>query len=108
MALMRTFQLSKVFMPVDVPTPVAALGQSLQDGVPLVIVTRGCFGRELDYGPGPARNDVQKNIWQTARDMRAEMPQVLITCIDVPSYLTSDWLQQCLEAPLNEYRELPR
>lgn len=106
MALMRTFQLSKVFMPCDVPTPVAALGQSLQDGVPIVIVTRGCFGRELDYGPGPCRNDTQKTIWQTARDMRAEMPQILITCIDIPINLSADMLQPCLEAPLNEYREL--
>eukprot|EP00421_Protoceratium_reticulatum_P051272 CAMPEP_0168440980 /NCGR_PEP_ID=MMETSP0228-20121227/43251_1 /TAXON_ID=133427 /ORGANISM="Protoceratium reticulatum, Strain CCCM 535 (=CCMP 1889)" /LENGTH=740 /DNA_ID=CAMNT_0008455285 /DNA_START=26 /DNA_END=2245 /DNA_ORIENTATION=- len=106
MALMRTFQLSRVFMPCDVPTPVAALGQSLQDGVPIIIVTRNCFGRELDYGPGPARNDVQKTIWQSARDMRAEMPQVLITTIDVPINLNSDMLQACLEPPLNEYREL--
>jgi len=106
MALMRTFQLSKVFMPCDVPTPVAYLGQNLSDGVPLVIVTRGCFGREMDYGPGPVRNDVQKTIWQTARDMRAEMPQILITCIDVPNYLGSDMMQACLESPLNEYREL--
>jgi len=106
MALLRTFQLSKVFMPCDVPTPVAALGQSLQDGIPLTVVTRGCFGRDLDYGPGPARNDVKKTIWQTARDMRAEMPQILITCIDIPINLGADMLQACLEPPLNEYREL--
>lgn len=106
MALMRTFQLSKVFMPCDVPTPVGYLGQSLNDGVPLIIVTRGCFGREMDYGPGPVRNTVQKTIWQTARDMRAEMPQILITCIDIPNNLDSSMLQACLEAPLNEYREL--
>mmetsp|Transcript_58217 Transcript_58217/g.170233 ORF Transcript_58217/g.170233 Transcript_58217/m.170233 type:complete len:670 (-) Transcript_58217:212-2221(-) len=106
MALMRTFQLSKVFMPCDVPTPVAALGQSLQDGVPLVVVTRGCFGRQMDYGPGPVRNDVQKTIWQTARDMRAEMPQIMITCIDIPNNLPSEMLQDCMQQPLNEYREL--
>lgn len=106
MALMRTFQLSKVFMPCDVPTPIAALGQNLNDGIPLIIVTRGCFGRELDIGPGPTRNDVQKTIWQTARDMRAEMPQILITTIDIPNDLGADQLQACLEAPLNEYREL--
>lgn len=64
---LRTFQLSKAFLPVDMPTPVQALGrrltlaigmfacewsgQSLQDGIPLVVVTRGCFGREMDFGP---------------------------------------------------------
>jgi hypothetical protein len=106
MALMRTFQLSKVFMPCDVPTPVAGLGQNLADGTPLIVVTRNCFGRELDVGPGPTRNDVQKTIWQTARDMRAEMPQICITTIDIPNDLGADMLQACLEAPLNEYREL--
>mmetsp|Transcript_5992 Transcript_5992/g.19188 ORF Transcript_5992/g.19188 Transcript_5992/m.19188 type:complete len:694 (+) Transcript_5992:113-2194(+) len=106
MGLMRTFQLSKVFMPCDVPTPVGAIGQSLQDGVPIIIVTRGCFGREMDYGPGPVRNDVQKTIWSTARDMRAEMPQILITCIDIPINLNSDVLQDIMQPPLNEYREL--
>lgn len=106
MALMRTFQLSKVFMPCDTPTPVGWIGQSLQDGIPITIVTRGCFGRELDFGPGPCRNDVQRTIWQMARDMRAEMPQVLITCIDVPNNLGSDMLQAVLESPLNEFREL--
>ncbi|CAE8622368.1 unnamed protein product, partial [Polarella glacialis] len=34
-ALLRTFQLSKVFLPVETATPVTALGQSLQDGIPL-------------------------------------------------------------------------
>jgi tetratricopeptide (TPR) repeat protein len=105
-ALIRTFQLSKVFLPVDMPTPVAALGQSLEDGIPLVVVTRGCFGRELDYGPGPVRNDIQKAVWQACRDMRAEMPQVLLTCIDIPNNLSSDIVQGCLEEPLNQYREL--
>lgn len=106
MALLRTFQLSKVFMPCDVPTPVGAIGQSLQDGVPIIIVTRGCFGRTMDYGPGPVRNDVQKTIWQTARDMRGEMPQIYITCIDIPINLSSDVLQDLTQEPLNEYREL--
>mmetsp|Transcript_70413 Transcript_70413/g.222451 ORF Transcript_70413/g.222451 Transcript_70413/m.222451 type:complete len:698 (+) Transcript_70413:71-2164(+) len=106
MALLRTFQLSKVFMPCDVPNPVAAIGQDLKDGIPLVIVTRGCFGREMDYGPGPVRNTMQKTIWQTARDMRAEMPQILITTIDIPIDLTSDVLQDIMQPPLNEYREL--
>lgn len=105
-ALLRTFALSKVFMPVDTPTPVASLGQSLADGIPIVIVTRGCFGRELDYGPGPVRNDIQRAVWQACRDMRAEMPQVLITCIDLPINLGSDMIEACLEPPLNEYREL--
>ena len=31
----------------------ALRGQSLQDGIPLVIVTRGCFGREMDIGSSP-------------------------------------------------------
>ncbi|CAK0863600.1 unnamed protein product [Prorocentrum cordatum] len=105
-ALLRTFALSKTFMPVDTPTPVAALGQSLADGIPIVVVTRGCFGREMDYGPGPVRNDIQKAVWQACRDMRAEMPQILITCIDIPLGLGSDVVQGCLDAPLNEYREL--
>ena len=62
MLRLRTFQLSKAFLPVETPVPVQALGlisaksrlfrgQSLQDGIPLVIVTRGCFGREMDIGP---------------------------------------------------------
>jgi tetratricopeptide (TPR) repeat protein len=105
-ALLRTFQLSKVFMPVDMETPVAALGQSLEDGLPLIVVTRGCFGRELDYGPGPVRNDIQKAVWQACRDMRAEMPQVLLTCIDIPANLNTDIVQGCLSEPLNQYREL--
>lgn len=45
-------------MPVDMPTPIAALGQSLQDGIPLVVVTRGCFGRQLDYGARARRREV--------------------------------------------------
>lgn len=106
MTLLRTFQLSKAFMPVDMPTPIAALGQSLQDGIPLVVVTRGCFGRQLDYGAGPLRNENQKQVWDTCRQMRADMPQVLITCIDLPINCTSDIVQACLEPPLNEYREL--
>lgn len=106
MALLRTFQLSKIFMPVDTSTPLASLGQSLQDGIPLVIVTRGCFGRDLDYGPGPSRNALQKSIWELCRSMRAEMPQVLITCIDLPINVSSDVVQACTSEPLNEYREL--
>lgn len=105
-ALLRTFQLSKVFMPVDTETPIAALGQSLQDGIPLVVVTRGCFGRELDCGPGPIRNELQKTIWDICRQMRADMPQVLISCIDLPINGSSDVVQACLEEPLNAYREL--
>merc|ERR1719436_1466691 len=105
-ALLRTFQLSKVFMPVDMPAPLAALGQSLQDGIPLVVVTRGCFGREKDYGSGPVRNDVRKTIWETVRNMRAEMPQVLISCIDLPIDCGAEVVQACLEPPLNQYREL--
>mmetsp|Transcript_81552 Transcript_81552/g.215134 ORF Transcript_81552/g.215134 Transcript_81552/m.215134 type:complete len:612 (+) Transcript_81552:16-1851(+) len=106
MALLRTFQLSKVFMPVDTSTPIAHLGQSLQDGIPLVIVTRGCFGRDMDYGPGPVRNDVQKTVWEICRQMRADMPQVLISCIDLPINVSPDVVQACLSEPLNEYREL--
>eukprot|EP00428_Durinskia_dybowskii_P043669 CAMPEP_0170256630 /NCGR_PEP_ID=MMETSP0116_2-20130129/28170_1 /TAXON_ID=400756 /ORGANISM="Durinskia baltica, Strain CSIRO CS-38" /LENGTH=565 /DNA_ID=CAMNT_0010507643 /DNA_START=7 /DNA_END=1704 /DNA_ORIENTATION=+ len=106
LSLLRTFQLAKAFMPVDMPTPVAALGQSLQDGIPLVVVTRGCFGRDLDYGLGPVRNENQRQVWETVRHMRAEMPQVLITCIDLPINCTADIVQSCLEPPLNEYREL--
>merc|ERR1719382_1026769 len=34
------------------------------------------------------------------------MPQVLITCIDLPINGATDVVQACLEAPLNEYREL--
>ncbi|CAE6908886.1 Nap1 [Symbiodinium natans] len=105
-ALLRTFQLSKAFLPVETPTPVQALGQSLQDGVPLVIVTRGCFGREMDIGNGPTRNDIQKAVWEAARRMRADMPQVLVTCIDVPLDAGSEVVNACLQAPLNEYREL--
>jgi len=105
-ALLRTFQLSKVFLPVETATPVTALGQSLQDGIPLVIVTRGCFGRPLDYGSGPVRNDIQAAVWDAARTMRAEMPQVLVSCIDVPNNVGSEVIQACLEPPLNEYREL--
>mmetsp|Transcript_11251 Transcript_11251/g.24369 ORF Transcript_11251/g.24369 Transcript_11251/m.24369 type:complete len:272 (-) Transcript_11251:177-992(-) len=105
-ALLRTFQLSKAFLPVDTPTPVATLGQSLQDGLPLIIVTRGCFGREMDQGPGPVRNDVQRTVWELCRQMRADMPQVLITCIDLPINLPQDVLRACFAAPLNEYREL--
>jgi len=106
MALLRTLQLSKVFLPVDTPAPVAALGQSLQDGLPIIVVTRGCFGREMDCGSGPIRNDVQKTVWDICRNMRAEMPQVLITCIDIPINCGTDVVQACLEEPLNEYREL--
>mmetsp|Transcript_37449 Transcript_37449/g.94145 ORF Transcript_37449/g.94145 Transcript_37449/m.94145 type:complete len:603 (+) Transcript_37449:81-1889(+) len=106
MALLRTFQLSKVFMPVDTPVPVAALGQNLQDGIPVIVVTRGCFGRDMDYGPGPVRNDVQKTVWEICRSMRAEMPQVLITCIDIPINCGTDVVQACLDEPLNMYREL--
>lgn len=106
MALMRTFQLSKAFLPVDLPTPLATLGQSLRDGIPLILVTRGCFGRALDFGAGPDRNNIQQAVWDKARAFRAEMPQVLITCIDVPNHVGSDVIQACLAAPLNEYREL--
>mmetsp|Transcript_39629 Transcript_39629/g.86353 ORF Transcript_39629/g.86353 Transcript_39629/m.86353 type:complete len:703 (+) Transcript_39629:79-2187(+) len=105
-ALLRTFQLAKVFMPTDVPTPVAQLGQNLDDGTPLVIVTRGCFGRDMDYGQGPVRNQSQNAIWETARQIRSEMPQVYITCVDIPINLGSDAVQAVLEPPLNEYREL--
>mmetsp|Transcript_22683 Transcript_22683/g.53469 ORF Transcript_22683/g.53469 Transcript_22683/m.53469 type:complete len:235 (-) Transcript_22683:74-778(-) len=105
-ALLRTFQLSKAFLPVETPTPVQTLGQSLQDGVPLVIVTRGCFGREMDIGNGPTRNDIQKAVWEAARRMRADMPQVVVTCIDVPIDAGSEVVNACLQPPLNEYREL--
>jgi tetratricopeptide (TPR) repeat protein len=105
-ALLRTFQLAKVFMPTDVPTPVAQLGQNLEDGTPLIIVTRGCFGRSMDYGPGPTRNQSQGAIWETVREIRAQMPQVYITCVDLPINLSSDHVQAVLEPPLNEYREL--
>lgn len=106
MALLRTFQLSQAFLPVDMPTPVINLGQSLQDGVPIIVVTRGCFGRSMDYGPGPARNDTQQLVWEVCRQMRAEMSQVLITCIDLPINCGADLAQACLSEPLNEYREL--
>lgn len=106
LSLLRTFQLSKAFMPVDVPKPIATISQSLRDGVPLIIVTRGCWGRDMDYGPGPARNDMQQAVWNACREMRAEMPQVLITCIDIPNNLPSEVVAQCRDAPLNEYREL--
>jgi len=105
-ALLRTFQLSKVFLPVEMPTPVQALGQSLQDGIPLVIVTRGCFGRAMDYGIGPTRNEIQQAVWDAARKMRADMPQVLITCIDLPIDAGPEVVNACLQSPLNEYREL--
>merc|ERR1712039_605184 len=109
-------ELSKVLMPTDVPVPVASLTQSLTDGVPLVIVTRGCFGRDIDVGPGPVRNGIvgpgsvrdteSKAVWDAVRDLRAKMPQVLITCVDVPLDMKSDDIQAVLEEPLNEYREL--
>jgi len=106
LALLRSFQLSKVFMPVETSTPVARLGQSLHDGLPIIVVTRGCFGRNMDYGPGPIRNEMQKKVWDTVRQMRADMPQVLITCIDLPIDCSAEIVQGCMEAPLNEYREL--
>lgn len=105
-ALLRTFQLSKVFMPVDMPNPVAAIGLDLQHGIPITIVTRGVVGRDLDNAVGPARNDTQKAIWNIVRSIRADQPQVLITCIDLPVNASADIVQACLEPPLNEYREL--
>lgn len=105
-ALLRTFKLSKIFLPVEMPTPVQALGQSLQDGVPLVIVTRGCFGREMDIASGPARNSIQKAVWEAARNMRADMPQVLVTCIDIPVDAGPEVVNACLQPPLNDFREL--
>eukprot|EP00930_Biecheleria_cincta_P035481 TRINITY_DN243_c0_g1_i1.p1 TRINITY_DN243_c0_g1~~TRINITY_DN243_c0_g1_i1.p1 ORF type:complete len:465 (-),score=105.43 TRINITY_DN243_c0_g1_i1:16-1365(-) len=105
-ALLRTFQLSKVFLPVESETPVQALGQSLSDGIPLVIVTRGCFGRAMDYGNGPSRNEIQKAVWEAARSMRADMPQVMVTCIDIPVDCPAEVVNACFQSPLNEYREL--
>jgi len=105
-ALLRTFQLAKVFMPVDMPNPVAAIGQNLADGIPITIVTRGVVGRDLDSAVGPARNDTQKAIWNIVRAIRADQPQVLITCVDLPVNASADVVQACLEPPLNEYREL--
>jgi len=106
MAMLRAFQLSQTYLPVDMPAQLASLGQSLQDGLPIIVVTRGCFGRSMDYGPGPARNDTQQSVWELCRQMRAEMSQVLITCIDLPINCSSDIVQACLSEPLNEYREL--
>ncbi|CAK9015063.1 unnamed protein product [Durusdinium trenchii] len=105
-ALLRTFQLSKTFLPVEMPTPVQTLGQSLQDGIPLVIITRGCFGREMDIGSGPARNNIQKAVWEAARNMRADMPQVLVSCIDIPVDASPEVVNACLQPPSNNFREL--
>lgn len=105
-ALLRTFQLSKVFLPVETETPVQSLGQSLSDGIPLVIVTRGCFGRAMDHGSGPSRNGIQKAVWDAARAMRADMPQVVVTCIDIPIDCPAEVVNACFQSPLNGYREL--
>ncbi|CAK9115749.1 unnamed protein product [Durusdinium trenchii] len=88
------------------PTPVQTLGQSLQDGIPLVIITRGCFGREMDIGSGPARNNIQKAVWEAARNMRADMPQVLVSCIDIPVDASPEVVNACLQPPSNNFREL--
>lgn len=60
----------------------------------------------MECGSGPARNQIQQAVWDAARKMRADMPQVLVTCIDIPNNLGQEVIQGCLEPPLNEYREL--
>jgi len=60
----------------------------------------------MDYGSGPVRNEIQKAVWDAARKLRADMPQVLVTCIDVPIDASHEVVNSCLQSPLNEYREL--
>jgi len=60
----------------------------------------------MDYGNGPSRNEIQKAVWAAARSMRADMPQVMVTCIDIPVDCPSEVVNACFQSPLNEYREL--
>eukprot|EP00928_Gymnodinium_smaydae_P044723 TRINITY_DN29847_c0_g1_i1.p1 TRINITY_DN29847_c0_g1~~TRINITY_DN29847_c0_g1_i1.p1 ORF type:complete len:253 (+),score=52.06 TRINITY_DN29847_c0_g1_i1:52-759(+) len=100
--LQRYLELARSHLPETLPPE----AQSLQDGYPTLVLTRGVYGRELDPHDGPLRNGAQEAIWETVREARAANPRMRIRCVDVPGALSTAEISRCLEPPLDAYQEL--
>jgi len=104
--LLRYFQLGRAFMPQNMPVEIEGVGKTMLEGYPTLIVTREGGGRQRDTGMGPQRNGAVPAIWGVIRQIRAQNPQMHITCVDAPINVSHAQLAKVFEEPLNQYLEL--
>jgi hypothetical protein len=105
-ALFRFFKMAQTYMPRDAPTGLESLAEQMANGLAVVVVTRGTYGREAEAGTGPKSNDARPMIWDAVRDARVLNPSLHITCLDVPTTITGQQLSKVLTQPLSNHREL--
>jgi len=104
--LLRYFQLGRAFMPNSMPIEVEGVGKTMMEGYPTLIVTREGYGRQRDTGSGPVRNAAVPAIWGVVRQIRAQNPQMHITCVDAPVNVSHAQLAKVFQPPLDQYLEL--
>jgi len=105
-AVKHFLQLSRTRIPETLSSEFRGLSEVVDEGYPIIIVTRGAYGRMLDPKDGPARNSARERVWELVRAVRQEMPRMNITCVDAPAHATTAEIARCSEPPLNQYREL--
>lgn len=107
LAVLRHLQLARSHTPSQhLPSEAGDLGRAVEEGFPILLITRGAYGRVMDAIPGPSRNNVQAEVWSLARNARIATPSLLITCVDVPSHVPVELISACFQEPLNAYQEL--
>lgn len=106
MSVMRFLQLSHTCLPETMSSEFRGIRQASEEGYPIIVVTRGAYGRLLDPKEGPSRNDARDKVWELVRKAREDNARMNITCVDVPAHATTEEIARCAEPPLDKYREL--